>query len=246
MASLEDPPLLSVVVPCLNEQSNIVSCLQKLQRYRVGGAATETRLGLEIIVVDGGSTDNTCELARRHADCVMTTPAGRARQMNAGAAVARGQWLLFLHTDTQLPENVGDWLNKLISTAKLWGFFELRLSGGHPFFRVIERAICWRARLSRVATGDQCQFVRRSVFAQLQGFAALPLMEDIELSRRLRKLSSPLIWRSPVCTSSRRWERDGILTTVLLMWWLRLAFFMGVSPSRLHRMYYRQGDASGE
>lgn len=236
MLKTPSPMLLSIIIPCLNEQSNVQACLQQLQRLR--------SRGVELIVVDGGSKDSTVEFARPWADEVLTSSRGRAVQMNLGARRAIGEWLLFLHTDTELPKDFSQWLDQLDSVVGCWGFFPLRLSGGQLAFRIIETAICWRSRLTSIATGDQCQFVRRKVFERQRGFKDIPLMEDIELSGRLRRESKPAVWCSPVTTSSRRWLQNGIVSTVLLMWCLRIAFFVGVSPACLYRWYYQRGHSS--
>ncbi len=154
--------------------------------------------------------------------------------MNAGEAVAKGQWLLFLHVDTRLPDDPFPFL----CATNPWGFYAVKLSGKQRCFRIIEWMITWRSRLTGVATGDQCLFVQRALFEQLQGFADIHLMEDVELSKRLRKKRQPLCIRNPVNTSSRRWERHGIIRTVLLMWYLRLLYVCGVLPHHLVRQYY--------
>ncbi len=225
-----DVSRVSIVIPCLNESANIQSCLQRLQSLRA--------LGCELIVVDGGSIDESAALAAPLAGQLLHSDAGRARQMNAGAAIAQGQWLLFLHADSCLPEDSERWLESLVAAPFSWGFFRLRLSGTHRLFRLIEAAINIRSRISSVATGGQCLFMRRELFNTLGGFADIPLMEDVEMSKRLRKTSSPYRWPTPVVTSSRRWEQHGIITTVLLMWRLRLAYFLGVSPNKLYDQYY--------
>lgn len=217
---------LSIVIPVLNEGTEITSCLQCLQGLR--------RAGVELIVVDGGSMDDSMERATAWADVVISSPRGRSLQMNAGAAEARGNYLLFLHSDTRLPVEFSSlWLS-----GHDWGFFPVKLSGAGWVFRVIERAMSCRARLSGIGTGDQALFVRRDRFNQLGGFAAIPLMEDVEICRRLKALCPPRVLPSPVETSVRRWQQRGIVNTVLQMWWLRLAFFLGVSPARLARQYY--------
>ncbi|MFA7553444.1 MAG: TIGR04283 family arsenosugar biosynthesis glycosyltransferase [Spongiibacteraceae bacterium] len=221
---------LSIVIPVLNESGVIEAALYHLQRLR--------EQGCELIVVDGGSADNTVALAQPLADRVVVSTKGRALQMNAGADHAAGQWLLFLHVDTYMPEGLAGFLHALQNLDLDWGFFPLRLSGGHFLFRLIERAINIRSRLTSVATGDQCLFIRRSTFNASGQFPAIPLMEDVALSKSLRKQSRPFIGPVPVVTSSRRWEKKGIVKTVLLMWMLRLQFFLGVSPQRLFKRYY--------
>lgn len=193
----------------------------------------------EIIVVDGGSKDETVEFARGLADRVLIAPPGRASQMNAGARAARGEILLFPHADTLLPLRAGELIvDGLTRSSRGWGRFDVRLAGRHPMLRVIERAMNLRSRLTGIATGDQAIFVRRSLFERVGGYPEIALMEDVALSRRLKREGPPLCLRVPVVTSSRRWERDGILRTVLLMWSLRLAFFLGVDANRLARLYY--------
>ena len=217
---------LSIVIPVLNEGAEITSCLQGLQGLR--------QAGVELIVVDGGSSDDSVERASAQADLVISSPSGRSLQMNAGAAEACGNHLLFLHCDTRLPDEFSSlWLS-----GNEWGFFPVRLSGDRWAFRVIERAMSYRARLSGIGTGDQALFIRRDMFNQIGGFSAIPLMEDVEICRRLKALCPPRVLPSPVETSVRRWQQRGIVNTVLQMWWLRLAFFLGVSPARLARQYY--------
>lgn len=160
---------------------------------------------------------------------------GRARQMNMAAAVASGEFLLFLHADTRLPADFDP--DHLLLDEAIWGFFPVSLSGERLMFKIISRFINGRSRLSSVATGDQCLWVRRSLFLALGGFRDIPLMEDVALSKQLRRFGSPGIAGQPVCTSSRRWQQQGVWRTILLMWSLRLAYFLGLSPSRLARWY---------
>lgn len=217
---------LSIVIPVLNEGAELTPCLQCLQGLR--------QAEVELIVVDGGSSDDSMERATAQADLVINSPRGRSLQMNAGAAEACGNYLLFLHSDTRLPVGFSShWLSDSV-----WGFFPVKLSGTSWAFRVIERAMSCRARFSGIGTGDQALFVRRDIFDQIGGFAAIPLMEDVEICRRLKALCPPKVLSPPVLTSARRWQQRGIVTTVLQMWWLRLAFFLGVSPARLARWYY--------
>lgn len=221
-----ETPRLSVVIPVLNESGEIESCLSALSPLR--------KEGVEVIVVDGGSDDNTREKAAPLADRIVISERGRARQMNAGAAVARGHHLLFLHVDTRMPQGFdGQWL-----ADSEWGFFNVRLSGSNPCFRLIERAMSWRSRLTAIGTGDQGLFVKRSLFELLGGFPDQPLMEDVAFCAGLKACARPRIIAEPVLTSSRRWENRGILRTVLEMWSLRAAYFVGVSPGTLVRRYY--------
>lgn len=221
---------LSVIVPVLNEAAGVAACLGGLQALRAAGH--------ELIVVDGGSRDATVSQATPLADAVIPSPRGRARQMNAGSRRARGEVLLFLHADTWLAPDAGRViLDGLAWHRKGWGRFDVRLSGGHPCLRVVERLMNWRSRLTGIATGDQAIFVRKDWFEAIGGFADIPLMEDIDLSRRLKRLGAPLCLKESVLTSSRRWERRGILRTVLLMWRLRLEYYLGADPARLARCY---------
>lgn len=224
---------LSIIIPVLNEEAAIASVLGRLQPLRQDAIA-------EIILVDGGSSDATLSIARPIVDHLLQTEPGRALQMNRGAQVAQGEWLLFLHADTQLPEDFQTLMFSQIQASSCWGRFDLRLSGGHRLFRVIERMINLRSRLSGIATGDQAIFVRAETFRRVGGYSAIPLMEDVDLSQRLKPLGFPVCIKRPAVTSSRRWEQRGILATVCLMWKLRLLYFLGVSPERLVEQYYPQ------
>lgn len=216
-----------MIVPVLNEAREIAACLQSLQSWR--------RNGHEVIVVDGGSGDDTAVRAAPLADRVLAVERGRAVQMNAGAAAASGDLLLFLHADTRLPEAASALLAD-VGTGD-WGCFDVRLSGVHPMFRIIGAAIGLRARLSGIATGDQAIFVGREMFRRIGGYPPIALMEDVALSRRLRCIRRPICLRARAVTSSRRWERHGIVRTVLRMWCLRLAYSLGVRPEILARHY---------
>ena len=316
---------LSVVIPVLNEAAGIQDALLALQAVRDG---------VELIVVDGGSTDGTSELARPLADKVLTSAAGRARQMNAGAAVATGDVLVFLHADTRLPEEfVGMVTAAVVGQAPFaarpplppnpntpnpnsllpgrsggpaanahpkhpnpdqtgrsgglatnahpnhpiptqtggsggpaakkphpsnhnpvipanagihldlpphcdWGRFDVRLSPSSPMLNLVARMMNQRSRLTGICTGDQAIFVRRDLFDRLGGYADIPLMEDIDLSRRLRKISRPACLRPALTTSSRKWQKHGVLRTICLMWWVRLQYWAGVPPERLVQQYY--------
>jgi rSAM/selenodomain-associated transferase 2 len=194
--------------------------------------------GAEIIVVDGGSSDDSAALAAPHADRVLTAPCGRASQMNAGAAVARGGILLFLHADCVLPPDA----DRLIvegctASAKCWGRFDVRIEGSHPLLAVIAFMMNLRSRLTGIATADQGLFVTRAEFDAADGFPRLPLMEDIAFSRVLKSRGAPLCLRARITASGRRWEAHGVVRTMVLMWRLRLAYFFGADPADLALRY---------
>ncbi|HLA75069.1 MAG TPA: TIGR04283 family arsenosugar biosynthesis glycosyltransferase [Gammaproteobacteria bacterium] len=223
---------LSIIIPTFNEAAAIIPTLRALQPLR--------QTGREVIVADGDSQDGTPELARPWADHVLRTGRGRAEQMNAGARAASGEILLFLHADSLLPTHADQLISEgLQQTHTEWGRFDVRLSGRHPLLRVVEQLMNWRSRLTSIATGDQAIFVSRAWFNKVGGFPSIPLMEDIALSRALKRLGPPLCLRARVITSSRRWEQHGIMRTILLMWRLRLAYALGADPQQLHRQYYR-------
>jgi rSAM/selenodomain-associated transferase 2 len=221
-------PLISIVVPVLDEAERLAAFLEHLQAWRPLA---------ELIVVDGGSADASAAIAAPLVDRVLRVERGRALQMNAGAALARGRYLLFLHCDTCLSIAAADFAAELAEVPG-WGFCRVALSGGDWRLRIVETAMNLRSQLTGVATGDQCLFVERSLWVQTGGFAGIPLMEDIEICKRLRRIQKPHIIADAVVTSSRRWEQRGVLSTVLLMWRLRLAFWLGVSPARLVKKYY--------
>jgi rSAM/selenodomain-associated transferase 2 len=194
--------------------------------------------GAEVIVVDGGSTDETVSIARGAADLVLIAPRGRAVQMNAGAKHARGDILLFLHADCRLPVHADGLIERgLASTGKAWGWFDVTICGEHALFPVIAAAMNVRSRCTRIATGDQGIFVTRSLFERVGGYPAIPLMEDIALSVTLRPQGTPLCISSKMTTSGRRWQKHGVLRTVLLMWRLRLAYRLGANPADLALRY---------
>ncbi len=220
---------LSIVMPVLNEAAGIEAALAALASYRARGA--------EIIVVDGGSGDCTRELARPFADHVIAGPRGRAAQMNAGAEIAGGDVLLFLHADTRLPDGADRLIrNGLASSARFWGRFNVGIEGG-GILRLVALMMNARSRLTGICTGDQALFVTRAAFERVGGFPSIALMEDVALSARLKRVSRPLALRARVTTSGRRWRQNGALRTVLLMWLLRLEFFFGADPARLARQY---------
>lgn len=224
--------MLSIVIPCLDEADAIAATLGALAPLRARGA--------EVIVVDGGSQDVTVAQARPLADAILTAPRGRAAQMNAGAARARGEILLFLHADTVLPEAadalVVDGLQRL---RRGWGRFDVAIAGRNPLLRVVAALMNARSRLTGIATGDQAIFVTRSLFTAAGGYPEIPLMEDVALSRRLKRFGPPLCLRHKLTTSGRRWEKRGVLRTILLMWRLRLAYWLGADPRKLAVRYDR-------
>jgi len=222
-------PRFSIVMPALDEAAGIAATLQALAPWRGAGD--------EVIVVDGGSRDDTAEQARPLADAVLAGPRGRARQMNAGAAIAQGEWLLFLHADTQLPPGARAALEAAVRRGARWGRFDVRIEGASPWFPLIAALMNHRSRLSGIATGDQAIFVQRPLFLQLGGYADQPLMEDIELCRRLRAVARPASLRERVSTSGRRWEARGVWRTVWLMWRLRWRYWRGAAPEELARAY---------
>lgn len=220
--------MLSIILPVLNEEASLPDVLARLQYLR--------QLGHEIIVVDGGSRDNSLMLAQQAADNVIVSQPGRAVQMNSGAELATGDVLLFLHADTTLPEGVERILSE-IEGDTFWGRFDVRLSGKRLIFRIIESMMNLRSRITSVATGDQAIFVKRSLFEKVGGYPEIALMEDIAISKQLRRVVKPVCVRNKVVTSSRRWENRGVIKTLLLMWKLRLYYFFGMSPQKISRMY---------
>lgn len=217
---------ISIVVPTLNEATAIAATLARLREPEV----------LEVIVVDGGSDDGTREKARPLADRVFKTAPGRAHQMNAGARAARGSILFFLHADTAVPRGFAAAIVRACAGA-IGGRFDVELDAPGAIFRVIESAINWRSRWSGLFTGDQGPFVRRDVFEEVGGFPELALLEDLALSKRMKRRGQVTALRARVRTSARRWQRHGALRTVALMWWIRALYFLGVSPERLARLY---------
>jgi len=220
-----DPERLTVVVPALNEAAGIERCLAALAGLRARGH--------EVIVVDGGSADATARLAAPLADRVIRAPKGRAAQMNAGAAAAAGDALLFLHADTLLPPEADRAVLAALA-ARAWGRFDVRFKSDDPRLAVIAFFINRRSRLTGIATGDQAIFVRRDAFP---GFAPIALMEDVAFSRSMLQVSPPACLAARVATSARRWERHGVARTVLLMWRLRYDYWRGADPDELARRY---------
>jgi rSAM/selenodomain-associated transferase 2 len=225
-------PVLSIVIPALNEAAGIEATLQALQPLR-------TR-GVELALADGGSSDATPALARPWVDAVVDAPRGRALQMNAGAARARADVLLFLHADTRLPPLADVLVLQAMQGpggGACWGRFDVRIEGRPWMLRVVAGLMNLRSRLSGIATGDQAIFVSREAFEQVGGFPVQALMEDIEISRRLKRLGPPACLSARVCTSGRRWEQRGVWRTIVLMWRLRWRYWRGESPERLAQAY---------
>lgn len=220
---------LSIIVPTLNEVAGIRRCLESLQPLRSSGH--------EIIIVDGGSSDDTVTMARTGADQVVDSVPGRAVQMNRGAQVARAEVLLFLHADCILPGSAAGAIAAALQGSPGWGRFDVRLTGAAASFRVVEFCMNLRSRLTGIATGDQAMFVSARLFREVGGFAAIPLMEDIDLSLRLKRLHPPHCLHDRVIASSRRWEHNGTVRTVVQMWVLRLCYALGADPATLARYY---------
>ncbi|MDG5977289.1 glycosyl transferase family protein [Hydrogenophaga taeniospiralis CCUG 15921] len=220
----------SIIVPMFNEASGLPGLLARL--------SVLTRQGCEVLIVDGGSDDGSVELVECAGFRVLASPKGRARQMNLGAARATGDVLLFLHADTLLPEGALTTVRQtMLKTAALWGRFDVLIDGAHPMLRVIARLMNLRSRWTGIATGDQAIFVIRKAFEAVGGYPDQPLMEDIELSQRLRALARPACIHTPVLTSGRRWESRGVWRTILLMWRLRWAYWRGTPAEQLAQRY---------
>ena len=226
-----------MIIPALDEEASIARVIRSC---REAGPC-------EVVVVDGGSRDRTVEIARGEADAVIAAPRGRAAQMNAGAAVARGEVLLFLHADTLLPgRSVPAVLDALQDPEVIGGAFRVRLAaspGAGRYVRatlgVTGRMIGARAAVSRSYSGDQAIFARAEAFRAVGGFPEIPLMEDVELSRRMRRAGKTVLLPLRVETSGRRWEAWGPLRTVLFMWRLRIGHLLGRTPSRCADAYRR-------
>jgi rSAM/selenodomain-associated transferase 2 len=229
---------VSIIIPVLNEGETLSAALSDL-------ALNVQNESAEILIVDGGSSDNTIEIARRcatkfpeNALRIIGAGRGRASQQNSGAGLASGEVLMFLHADTRLPhDGIRRAIDAFEGNESEWGRFDVRFDEEDVRMRVIAQMMNWRSRVTGVATGDQCIFVRRSAFFAAGGFPDQPLMEDIDLSTRLKQISKPICLRDRVTTSARRWRKHGVVRTVLLMWWIRFAHWLGVSPSTLARWY---------
>ena len=219
---------ISIIIPVLNEEKSIKALLQQLQLYR--------QQGHEVIVVDGGSHDETVSISKPLSDKVIMSGSGRARQMNKGVAQSTNEVLWFLHADTFIPENAIETIQESLNKYD-WGRFNIKLSGSEFLFRIIEKMINIRSCLSGVATGDQGIFIKRKTFESIGGYSEIPLMEDVALSYKLKAISQPVCIKETLTTSSRRWEKNGIIITILLMWYLRFLYWIGVTPDKLAKLY---------
>ena len=229
MTPMPTPMRLSVVMPVLNEVAEIDAVLTSLAPLRSDGH--------QLIVVDGGSHDGTMARCTGRADALLHAPRGRATQMNAGAARAHGKVLLFLHADTRLPDDAAAAIGQAIAAGAEWGRFNVAIRGHSMMFPVIATLMNLRSRYTGIATGDQAIFVGRELFERIGGYAELPLMEDIDLCKRLRARAAPACLRQRVWTSGRRWERHGVWRTIILMWRLRWLYWRGEPASALARAY---------
>lgn len=219
---------ISIIIPVLNEEMNLA---------RLGEHLRTIAQQHEVIIVDGGSRDNTLHIAYQLTDAVIVSSPGRAVQMNSGAEIASGEVLLFLHADTFLPDDALEIITALSAEKNYWGRFDVRLSSNRFVFRLIETLMNLRSCMTSIATGDQAMFIEKNLFQRVGGFPEIALMEDIEISRRLKKIAKPVCLKQKVITSSRRWENNGVVATVLLMWKLRLYYFFGMSPEKLKQLY---------
>lgn len=226
----EATPKIAVIVPVLNETGRCRRLIETLQGYRRWA---------QVIIVDGGSRDDTVkQLTQAELPLLQTESAGRSRQMNQGYRCLQADAYWFLHADCTPPDNAIQQIQDSLNQGHDWGRFDVRLSGAQPAFRIIERMMNWRSRLTRIATGDQGIFVRGALLSRIGGIPEIPIMEDIALSKALKKLGSHVCLPGPMRVSSRRWEKSGIIKMTLLMWWLRLRYRLGADPQDLYRSYY--------
>jgi rSAM/selenodomain-associated transferase 2 len=222
-------PALCIVIPVLDEAATLAQRLQALHALR--------QRGVRLVVVDGGSDDDTLSIAREHADLALLAPRGRAAQMNAGAAACPADVLLFLHADTTLPDDADTLVRRATLGPFAWGRFDVRIDSRRWLLRLVATLMNLRSRWTGIATGDQGLFVRHELFQRVGGFPELPLMEDIAIARRLKAHGPPACLRDRVRTSARRWERHGVWRTIWLMWRLRAAYFFGADPRELALRY---------
>ncbi len=224
-------PLLSIIIPVINEAEQIAAKLKGLQALREK---------VEILIVDGGSIDNSPNIVKPFVDQVLHSPRGRAKQMNMGAAHAHADILLFLHADTHLPGNALMLILNAMTDGYHWGRFDVKFDDPNPLFSVIAFMMNLRSRLTCIATGDQSLFMMQKTFEAVGQFPDIALMEDIAISKNLNKIGKPCCLAAKVTTSARRWQKHGILKTILFMWWLRLLYFFGANPNRLAALYYKE------
>jgi rSAM/selenodomain-associated transferase 2 len=234
---------LSIVIPVLNDApalARLLACLSEMLRGLSTGVAPASA---EIIVVDGGSADEGCALAQRHGCVVVHGAANRGSQLQAGFARAQAEWIWFLHADSVPSAQALGWLVDLREPC--WGRFDVRFSADGLLLKLVAMMMNWRSRRSGICTGDQGMFVHRSLLTRIGGVPPQSLMEDIELSRRLKREMAPVCPRLPVTTSSRRWEQRGTVRTIVSMWWFRLRYWLGADPEWLAERYYasRRGEA---
>ncbi len=222
-------PLLSIVVPMLNERQELPTLLSHLRHWQSRGC--------EVLLVDGGSSDGSLQKAQAEGWPVIRSKPGRSLQMNRGVAYSQGSALLFLHADTRLPDNADEEVLQALQEGCGWGRFDVQISGGPALLRLVAWCMNQRSRLGGIATGDQALFMTRELFDEVGGFPQLPLMEDIELCRRLRQRRQPRCLRSRVMTSGRRWQQGGVCNTIWLMWRLRWRYWRGVPAAALAREY---------
>jgi len=221
--------MVSIIIPVLNEEECIEEFLSHLHRFT--GEA-------EIILVDGGSEDRTVEIASRFDYVtIISGKRGRARQMNFGVKVANGDILLFLHADTYLPDNAINAVEKIVRDGADGGCFSLKIDSPRLPLRIASQLITHRTKMTNIATGDQAIFVRRKIFDELVGYADMPLMEDLDFTRRLKRVGTFVELDLKVSTSARRWEKWGVYKTILLMWCLRILYYIGIPPERLAKFY---------
>lgn len=222
------PPRISIVIPVLNEGGQLVERLQALQSFRSQ---------CQLLVVDGGSSDASATIAAPWVDLVMIGSRGRALQMNMGAGQAEAELLLFLHADTCLPHNAVSSIVEAINNGAQWGRFNVKFDNPQLIFKLIALMMNVRSKLTGIATGDQALFMTRTIFQQVGGFPEIALMEDIALSTQLKRIGKPACLKAKVTTSARRWQQRGIIKTIVLMWRLRLCFYMGVEADQLAKFY---------
>lgn len=224
------PPRLNIIIPVVNEAQQLAAKLKALQPLRSY---------CHVTLVDGGSQDGSAAIAATMVDQVLHSPRGRAKQMNSGAAQTDADVLLFLHADTGLPDNVIEHILQAIAKGYQWGRFDVSFDSPKLIFKLIAFMMNGRSRFTHIATGDQALFITREAFQRAGGFPEIALMEDIAICTRLRKLGKPACLRHKVITSARRWQQQGIIKTILLMWRLRLSYCLGADPDTLVMHYYR-------